>query len=115
MGVALGQRDVGFAVDCSGEEGAVYLTQLETIVREQQVGTDALERESLAEKHVVHSRGSISGDFEMGVLAAMKLNHAVRGQVWRLPKFVRSNRPGQLRINPIDDFGRPQTGFYVGD
>ena len=99
------QGDIGVAAHVSRKKRAAKIDKLQPVVCEKKSPGDAIERQSLAQKSVVHAVGCIDRDFEPRILAAAKLVNAVCSNIGRLPEFIRHNRLPQRRVNPKNRVG----------
>ncbi len=105
MRIAFGQGDIGVAVDVAGEELALDFAELKAIVREEKTPGNAIDRQRLAKKDVIHSGGRIDRQFEVIVRRA-EMNDAVHHDVGRLAELVGRDFLEELRLDPEDRFGR---------
>ena len=65
--------DIGAAAHVSRKKRAVKIDNLQSVVSEEQLSRDAVERQRFSKKDVIHSIGAIDRDLEMCVRATAKL------------------------------------------
>src|SRR5216684_3603958 len=111
--IAVRQRNVGIAVYVPGKKSASKIDNLQMIVGEKKSSGDSVERQSLAEKNVIHPGRRIDIDLKLRARSAAKLISTVCRDCRRLTKFVRRDILGQIRIDPKGDFRRANIRFDV--
>src|SRR5207249_11755108 len=85
------------------------------VVGEEQPSGDAVERQRLSKKTVIHPIGAIDRDLQMCVLATTKLIQAIGRNSGRMPKSVRHNGFPDLRVNPKNHLSGLQRTFDLRD
>src|SRR5207249_2456801 len=86
--IILRQRDVGVSTQRAGKKPAAKIDNLQSVVGEEQPSGDAVERQRLSKKTVIHPIGAIDRDLQMCVLATTKLIQAIGRNGGRMPKSV---------------------------
>src|SRR5205085_7364799 len=106
MLIAVGERDIGATSHISGQKISAKIGNLEMIVGEKKSSGNFMERQSLAQKNVIHPTQRIDIDFKPRAFAAGKLIDTVRRDCRRLTKFVRRDVFRQIGIDPETYFRR---------
>src|SRR5207253_10043106 len=115
MGIAVRQRNIGIPAHVPRKKSASKIDNLQAIVGEKKLSCDSVERQSLAQKNVIHSSRRIDIDLKSRSVASANLIDAVRRNRWWLMKFVRRDIFGQIGIDPNTHFRRPNVCFDVRD
>src|SRR4030095_13691572 len=112
-GIISRQRNVGISAQRAGHKSATKIDNLQSVRRDEQSSGEAIERQLLSEKFVIHSIGAIHGDLEMRVLAPAKLVYSVSRNSGRVPKLVRQNGFPKLRVDPKNGVSGMQRAFDI--
>ena len=96
------QRDLGIALERTGEYRPGHTGHREVAVREQQPARDGLNGKVLLQESIIHAGRRIDKDFEVGVFSAFKLNNSINAKVRPLLEPVRRNALDYIRDLPME-------------
>ena len=113
MGIISRQGDVGIPSQRAAEKNAAKISDLQPIVCVQQPTGDAVERQRVSKKDVVHTTAAIHLDLQTRVFTAAKLINAIGGNCRRAPEFVWRHSLRKLRVDPENRLGRIQRAFDI--
>ena len=103
------------AGDVAGKERRLYPQNLQPIVREKELTGDAIERQNLVDKSVVHPTRRGDVELQVRLLPGAQLHDAVGRDVRDAMEPIRHDLPLKFRIDPHDHLTRAERGDDIVD